>query len=322
MKFKLRYLLPVALACFTLSSCDWIQIGDNDTDQTTEGYYKGYNLSLTGARLEKELQKQCFDKHTTWIGYNQVNSYFSRKTDADGNVTRNSAEAVSDGNAKNQWFYTGKESSGTGTREHVWPCAKSGGLWIHNSSGVHYVDGNDYIGGGSDLYHIRTCNSTVNTARGDSYFLDFDVKENIRYTGNGSDIKEVGESGGKYKIKLAGMNESGQYADYAEPADEMKGDIARILLYIYIHYAERGDTPEKTVKYGSTTFNYSDFTGGLALTNIIGYTTKEACQNLLKSWNEVDPVSEVEKLRNDTVQKIQGNRNPFVDHPELVNQLF
>ena len=43
---------------------------------------------------------------------------------------------------------------------------------------------------------------------------------------------------------------------------------------------------------------------------------------ILKAWNKIDPPSEVEKLRNDTVEKIQGNRNPFVDYPKLVNNLF
>ena len=317
MKNKLRFLLPAILASVSLTSCSWIQIGDNeeeDVPQTVEGYYKGYDLTLKGLRLEKELQKNCFDKHTKWIAYSQVNSYFSKTSD------HNSAEAIADGSSKNQWFYTGKESTGKGTREHVWPCNKSSNLWVHNSSGVHYVDGSDYIGGGSDLYHIRTCETKVNSARGDSYFIDFDDLEDCRYSTG--EITEVGETGGKYKLKVAGLNDSGEFADYAEPADEMKGDVARIILYVYVHYRDRGDTPDKTVKYGKTTFTYNDFVGGLDITNIIGYTSKSKCGEILKAWNKLDPVSEVEKLRNETVQKIQGNRNPFVDYPNLVDSLF
>ena len=39
-------------------------------------------------------------------------------------------------------------------------------------------------------------------------------------------------------------------------------------------------------------------------------------------WNNLDKPSEVEKLRNTTVQKVQGNRNPFVDYPDLVEKMF
>ncbi len=53
----------------------------------------------------------------------------------------------------------------------------------------------------------------------------------------------------------------------------------------------------------------------------MGYDSEERCLEVLKAWNKLDAPSNVEKLRNETVQKIQGNRNPFVDHPELVDQL-
>jgi hypothetical protein len=102
----------------------------------------------------------------------------------------------------------------------------------------------------------------------------------------------------------------------------MKGDVARILLYVWIHYCERGNTPDKELKSGEKTYRFSDMTGGLSLNGIIGYNSLTKCQEILKQWNELDPPSEVEKLRNDTVEKIQGNRNPFVDYPKLVNNLF
>ena len=54
----------------------------------------------------------------------------------------------------------------------------------------------------------------------------------------------------------------------------------------------------------------------------MGYSTNKKCQEVLKEWNELDPPSAVEKLRNNTVQKVQGNRNPFVDYPEIANYIF
>ena len=39
----------------------------------------------------------------------------------------------------------------------------------------------------------------------------------------------------------------------------------------------------------------------------------------LKQWNIIDPVDEEELKRNDMVEKLQGNRNPFVDDSQLVD---
>ena len=331
---KKRFLFPLFAALFSLSACDFtfFAVEDNtkeDGDQKTvvdpviaDEYYKGYDLTKSGGRLIVELQKNCWDKHTKWVTYGQVNGYYSKTS------SHNSAEAIADGSSKNQYFYTGKEASGYGTREHVWPCANSAGLWTHDNPGggnfsSHYVDNSSYVGGGSDLYHVRTCTSAVNTARGNSRFVDFDDSEMSNYKGKTYDYTEPN---GKWALKIAEYETTSsgtiQYARKAEPDDNMKGDVARIVLYVYIHYCERGVTPEGGVKSGSNTFNYSDMTGSLALTDIMGYEDEARCKEKLVEWSKLDPPSDVEKLRNTTVQKIQGNRNPFVDYPDLVDKIF
>ena len=322
---KFRFLLPIAITALSLSGCDFIQVVDSDTDkqvvvdpEVIDEYYKGYNLNAVGGRLANELQRNCFDKHTNYVTYGQVNSYFVTNKDHD------SAEAVSPGSKTNQWFYTGKEATGTGTREHVWPCASSSQLWVHDdNAGVHYVDKSAYVGGGSDLYHIRTANYDVNTARGNSTFVDFSDSE---FDGIRSGVEEVTESGGKYVLKVQGHSytDAGkiQFAQKCEPANEMKGDIARIVTYVWIHYTDRGDVPSGSITSGKTQYKFTDMCGQLALTNIIGYESLDKCKEVLKKWNKLDPPSDVEKHRNDTVQKIQGNRNPFVDYPDLMDQLF
>lgn len=42
---------------------------------------------------------------------------------------------------------------------------------------------------------------------------------------------------------------------------------------------------------------------------------------ILKKWHEGDPVSDYERHRNQAIFEVQGNRNPFIDHPEWVNKL-
>jgi deoxyribonuclease-1 len=41
----------------------------------------------------------------------------------------------------------------------------------------------------------------------------------------------------------------------------------------------------------------------------------------LKQWNREDPVSAFERQRNDAIEKIQGNRNKYIDHPELADTI-
>jgi endonuclease I len=322
MKRKFRFMFPLLLVALPLSGCTIISIKDEDDSESgtiiVDNFYKDYNLKKTGGRLIQELQRMCWDKHTNWITYSQTWSYFAKTDD------RNSVDAISDGSEKVELFYTGAEKlpqrSYTYNREHVWPCANSSTLWTHDkpdagSFSPHYVDYTYYVGGGSDLLHLRPANDAVNEGRGNSLFVDFDDPECVSYKDN---IIEKTESGGKYPLYLYG---SDSFSNRAEPHDKMKGDVARIVLYVYVHYQERGDTPEKSVISGGKEYKYSDMTGTLSLRNIMGYETEERCLEVLQAWNKLDPPSSVEKLRNDTVQKIQGNRNPFVDYPELVDRI-
>ena len=73
-----------------------------------------------------------------------------------------------------------------------------------------------------------------------------------------------------------------------EPRDTAKGDIARAMLYMHTEY-------------------------GLPL---------PGRQDLMRQWNDIDPVDASERKRNDLIEQIQGNRNRFIDHPEEVEALF
>lgn len=95
-----------------------------------------------------------------------------------------------------------------------------------------------------------------------------------------------------------------------EPDDSVKGDFARIVFYAIAKYSgssgwTKGD--------GDSTFSGSENTN-FGLTN---YAVK-----FYSEWSALDPVSDWERSVNDKIADIQGNRNPFIDHPEYANTLW
>ena len=153
-------------------------------------------------------------------------------------------------------------------REHVW--AKSHG------------DFGTTPGPGTDVHHLRPADVSVNSARGN---LDFD--------NGGTSV---------HQCSLCKAD-----ADSFEPPAVVKGDVARMVLYMAIRY-EGGDgfanlEPNDSVGNGS-----APYLGRLSV---------------LKAWNLADPPSTFEKRRNQVIyDSWQGNRNPFVDHPEWVASIW
>lgn len=90
------------------------------------------------------------------------------------------------------------------------------------------------------------------------------------------------------------------------PGDSVKGDIARTLFYMSLRYDGRGGEAPLQLVARPAAMGESAM-GGLCT---------------LLAWNERDPVDSGERRRNDRVERYQGNRNPFVDHPEWVACLF
>lgn len=292
----------------TTRSFSDIVVADEVYDEQAEinEYYADLNKELTGTKLLNALHKHTFDKHTNFVKYIDVNSYIRKLKDYD------STDLIP-GKHNTEYFYTGKESGyNPGTREHVWACNDSAGLWFHDDrekSDEHCVDNPNYYGGGSDLYHIRPSDTKINTARGDAPFVDFD---------DFSDCKPVisVSDGGPYSLKFYKEGyKSGsktEYADKVEVDNHFKGDIARTVAYLYMHYKTNVNTPS----------DKKSLTGSLDLTSVIGYDDEEKCKEILKKWNKIDKPSDVEKHRNHVGQQVQGNRNPFVDYPELLDKMF
>ena len=126
--------------------------------------------------------------------------------------------------------------------------------------------------------------------------------DNMRYT---SPLGEVARpeivflNGGK-----VGMCVAPGYSDRVfEPIDEYKGDLARAVFY------------------ASTRYFGKDF-GWWTHPATLGADLKPWLAEMLLRWHENDPVSAKELARNEAAFALQGNRNPFIDHPEWVQEIW
>ncbi|MBC7538681.1 MAG: endonuclease [Bacteriovorax sp.] len=75
---------------------------------------------------------------------------------------------------------------------------------------------------------------------------------------------------------------------YFEPPVEHRGNVARALFYFSVRYKMAMSQDQQT---------------------------------FLKKWNEQDPVDDAEMARNDAIEKLQGSRNPFIDFPNLAQDI-
>ena len=233
---------------------------------TADAYYTGSNTydalaTLEGDALLSALRALMTSTHKKVTSYNDCRD-MSVNTDCqngDGSIVLLYTSKV----------VTRDDFIGSGSigwnREHVWPKSLGG-------------FGNE--GAGADLHHVRPDDVTTNA-----------VRANLKY-GNvtgGSEAKGSslvgGASGGTYN------------STYFEPHDDVKGDVARICLYVYVRYG-----------------------GELSKCNRI--TNVFESVDVLLDWCELDPVDTWEMGRNEVVAQIQGNRNVFIDYPELAFLLF
>ena len=143
---------------------------------------------------------------------------------------------------------------------------------------------------GTDLFNLRPCDVTVNTFKSDR---DFDE--------------------GATQYLDAGVVPTGcYYSSFIwEPRGAVKGDVARTMFYMAVRYEGDGNELD------------------LELVNYVN--TSPAGQNLplhgnldtLLKWHQLDPVDNYERRRNDSIYYFyQSNRNPFIDHPEYVEQIW
>ena len=146
----------------------------------------------------------------------------------------------------------------------------------------------------TDAYHIYPTDGKVNGQRSN---YPFGECANGSYVASSGSVKALG--------RLGTSTFSGYSGKVFEPDDQYKGDFARSYFYMAAAYNSFIDDWNSAQLAGNSYPCFSDWS-----------------VNLLMKWHREDPVSEKEINRNEVVYSWQGNRNPFIDHPELAEYVW
>ena len=188
-------------------------------------------------------------------------------------TNRSQDKGYRDGSGNYSQYENGNGTqSNSWNREHIWP--KSHGF--PNQDDIAY----------RDVHNLKPCDRSVNASRG---------------------VKDFDNGGNNHDEALSCLTDF----DSWEPADFVKGDVARILFYMVVRY--------------DPGYNYYNETFDLEL---VDYTTPDNFDPILGKlstlleWHVLDPVDDFEVNRNEVIYSYQQNRNPFIDHPELVDYIW
>ncbi len=249
-------------------------------------YYIGFDWTLNGAALKSALATKIQTTHTNLLTYGQAENALKI---VDRDPTDLSNVLLIYGFSSNICTYTDESNYGTfpNWNEHrkrnkeadqVYPATEC--MWNREhvyakSRGTPNLD-DSYPSAGTDAHHIRTADVDRNTMRYNRKFAE------------GSGISAI-------------------VGAYWYPGDEWKGDVARMMMYMYLRYPSQ--CKPTNIGTGATV------------------STDTSMIQLFLQWNADDPVSQYEDNRNSYLGDAsnyygQGNRNPFIDNPYLATIIW
>lgn len=239
-----------------------------------ETYYNGLDFSLNGQNLYQALQNKISGYNTTFT-YGDNRDTMKTTDDEDFN-----------------------DSDGNDTSTTLWL------IYGYNDTDASCINDrtrNEALYGGSNCEYNREhvfARSLAVPEMGDavnSYTGIVADPQNIRP----SDVQFNGQRG---NLKFAtGSGNAGPSNGGWYPGDEWKGDVARMMMYMYTRYGDQCK-PE-----------------------YVGIGSKQGTTDMLQlflQWNVDDPVSAFEYQRNEYLQNVYGNRNPFIDNPYLATKIW
>ena len=172
---------------------------------------------------------------------------------------------------------------------------------------------------GSDIFHIYPASYGMNSRRGNRPYGEVLTAANVSGNGTkyGTPVQNISITN-----SVAGAYVEGSITlstNVLEPADEYKGDIARSYFGTMVKWA--GEWTFNRNENGQVIFDATiDADTHYGPKNNFGFTDYGLA--LMLKWHRQDPVSQKEVDRNNGIQLTQGNRNPFIDYPYLVEYIW
>ncbi|PKP24685.1 MAG: hypothetical protein CVU03_11410 [Bacteroidetes bacterium HGW-Bacteroidetes-2] len=233
-----------------------------------QAYYNGIDFTLTGEDLYNALQQRIsnYNQNFTYGDARDVLVFTDENPSNPNNVLLVYGYNDTDGNCTTDRSRDKLDFGGLSceyNREHVF--ART--LPVPDMGNVN----NSTTGIGADPNNLRASDQQMNNNRGSKLFQ------------NGSGTAGDVGSGNWY------------------PGDEWKGDVARMVMYMYTRYGDRC------------------LPGLVGVGNLQG--TTQMLQTFLE-WNATDPVTSYEDQRNNFLQGAYLNRNPFIDNPALATVIW
>jgi len=170
-------------------------------------------------------------------------------------------------------------------REHTTPKSYWGGSTAHDAY--------------TDIHHVVPSDGYNNSFRSNYPYAIVDLT-NVSYTtNNGSMMGDTATAIPSYS------------GNVFEPADEYKGDFARMVFYTVTRYEN-----EMSAWHNQTA------NGDLVLSGDTWPSLESWAIDLYLQWHDADPVDQKEIDRNNDIYTIQGNRNPFIDEPQYAHLVW
>jgi len=232
-------------------------------------YYDDVNLTLSGMALKSELSNKIIATHTNNLSYAEVWDALRITDLVPGSITNVYLVYGYDDGDGDVTTDLSRDKNSNGGSVGDWNREHT----YPKSLGIPDLGSS---GPGADAHMLRSSDLQRNGMRGNLKFID------------GAGVSKV-VGGGWY------------------PGDQWKGDMARIIMYMYLRYESRC-LPINTGVGASVSIDLDMI-------------------DLFLEWNAEDPVSEYEETRNNYLgttsnQFGQGNRNPFIDNPYLATKIW
>ncbi|MDX9722229.1 MAG: endonuclease [Myxococcota bacterium] len=242
---------------------------------------------LVGPALREALHQQVLSGHTP-LGYDGARDYIY------------AIGGIDDINGRIECFYTGRSVDANGSRTPGNNCTDAEGNRISCSLNTEHTwaryhlrqalgDGSpEFVAAEGDIHHLFPSDAQVNNARWHFPFgSTLCQRENNCRIDERSQLGLVPGGSGNPACPTGNLEKDEDCHMQVRP--ERRGDLARVHFYMAVRYEMSMD---------------------------------DAIEAEMRLWHEEDPVDAREQARNQGAFEAQGNRNPFVDQPELVDRIF